>query len=114
MKEILTENYCDDCDEVLYAVFDEDAFNNHKVGAIQCKCGCIVMPCNECNWVDINGNHTECETCPWKNADVTKAMSDEAYVRWCKANEPKIYEIMKGNTNGDYYHEIIKKIESEN
>lgn len=105
-NNILTEDYCDECDEVLNQVFDERQFFSYKVGALICpKCGHVTMPCNECE------DHDACGDCPWRKAKATKAMSDEAYMRYLKAHEPKIYKIFKDGENGDYYAEIIKKIE---
>ena len=107
-KQILTENYCDECDEVLNQVFDRKAFCSHKVGALICpKCGHITMPCNECE------DHDDCGDCPWANAERTMAMSDEAYMRYLKAYKPKLYKLFKSGENGDGYAEVIKKIEKE-
>ena len=36
---MMTENYCNDCDEVLNAVVDVDDFCDFKVGRIRCKNG---------------------------------------------------------------------------
>lgn len=103
---ILIENYCDECDEVLHQVFDEGQFLSHKVGALICpNCGHVTMPCNECE------NHADCGNCPWANAEKSNTMSDEAYMRYLKSHEPKIYKKFKDGENGDYYAEIIKKIE---
>ena len=105
MAEMMTENYCDDCDDVLNAVFDEKEFWSHKVGLVKCMCGCIVKPCNECD------NHYNCSHCPWEKAKVTKAMTDLAYMKWLKKNEPDTYEIFRSGQNGDYYNKVIEKIE---
>lgn len=103
---ILTENYCNDCDEVLNQVFDIDAFYEHKVGALICpKCGCVNMPCNECE------DHDDCGNCPWANADRCVAMSDESYMRYLRAYEPETYKLFKSGEDGHYYDKIIKKIE---
>lgn len=104
--DILTENYCDECDEVLNQVFDKKAFFAGKVGALICpKCGHVMMPCNECE------DHDACGDCPWAKADKCVAMSDEAYIRYIRAYEPKTYKMLKSGDNGDYYAKIIAKIE---
>lgn len=106
ITNILTENYCDECDKVLHQVFDRDAFYAHKVGALICpKCGHVTMPCNECD------DHDACANCPWTNADKSKVMSDEALMRYLKAHEPEVYKSFKNGDNGDYYAEVIKNIE---
>lgn len=103
---MLTENFCDECDEVLHQVFAKGQFFSHKVGALICpKCGHVTMPCNECE------DHDACADCPWQNTEAMKAMSDEAYMCYLKANEPKLYRLFKRGDNGDYYGEVIKKIE---
>lgn len=107
-RHILTENYCDECDEVLNQVFDYKAFRSHKVGALICpKCGHVTMPCNECE------DHDGCGDCPWAKSERTVAMSDESYMRYLRAYEPEIYREIKSGDNGDYYAEIIKKIEED-
>lgn len=103
---ILTENYCNECDEVLHQVFDYNDFYAHKVGALICpNCGHVTMPCNECE------NHNACGHCPWAKAEKSNTMSAEAYMRYLKSYEPRLYKIFKDGENGDYYAEIIKKIE---
>lgn len=106
-KYFVSENFCDDCDNTVHAIFNIDDFNNHKVGRIRCKCGCVVEPCNECESRD------DCGDCPYKNAEIVDEMSDESYMRWLKDNEPKTYEVFKSGDNGDYYSDIIRKIEEE-
>lgn len=106
MERIITEDFCDECDEVLHQVFARKAFFAHQVGVVICpKCGHATMPCNECE------NHDACGNCPWTNAEKPNTMSDEAYMRYLKSHEPKIYKKFKDGENGDYYAEIIKKIE---
>ena len=105
---ILTENFCDECDEVLNQVFDEKAFYAGKVGALICpKCGHVTMPCNECE------DRFNCEKCPWRRAKakVSKAMTDEEYIRYIRVHEPELYEMFKNGENGHYYDKIIAKIE---
>jgi len=109
-NEIMTENYCDDCDEVLNVPFDATDFWNFKVGRIRCKCGCIVKPCNECFGTE---NHDTCGNCPWENAEIKDAMTDKEFMLWCRENEPATYEMYKGDSNGDYFHKVIAEIESE-
>ena len=103
---ILTENFCDECDEVLNQVFDEKAFYAGKVGALICpKCGHVTMPCNECE------AHDACGDCPWAKSDRCVAMSDESYMRYLRAYEPATYKLFKSGENGHYYDKIIAKIE---
>lgn len=105
-RYILTENYCDECDEVLHQVFGRRAFFAHQVGALICPtCGHVTMPCNECE------DHDACDNCPWANAEESNTMSDEAYMRYLKACEPKIYKKFKDGEMGDHYAKVIKKIE---
>lgn len=104
--EILTENYCDNCDEVLNQVFSTKAFYAGKVGALICpKCGHVTMPCNECE------DHDACGDCPWEKSERCVAMSDESYIRYLRAYEKDSYNMFKSGENGDYYDKIIKKIE---
>lgn len=107
-KMIMTENYCDECDDVLHAVFDIDDFESHHRGSIMCKCGTVVMPCNECD------DHGMCGDCPWKDSIATPAMSDVEYVKWIKENEPATWEILKDSYNGGVYAEVIRKLEEAN
>lgn len=109
--EMVTENYCDQCDNVLHAVFDEKEFYAHNVGRIACpECGTIAVPCNECE----DYKHKSCDNdCPWKKAKITTAMSDEEYIRWIRKNQSKVYEVFRSGKNGDHYLPIIRKIEAE-
>ena len=102
---IMTENYCDECDDVLHAVFDIDDFESHHRGSIMCKCGTVVMPCNECE------DHGMCGDCPWKDSIPTPAMSDVEYLKWMKENEPASWEILKDAYNGGKYAELIRELE---
>lgn len=102
---IMTENYCDECDDVLHAVFDIDDFESHRLGSIMCKCGTVVMPCNECE------DHGMCGDCPWKDSIPTPAMSDVEYVKWIKENEPSSWEVLKDALNGGKYAEVIRELE---
>ena len=105
-KYVLTENYCDECDEMLHQVFFLKAFRDHKVGAVICpKCGHVTMPCNECE------DHGDCGNCPWGVSEASAAMSDEAYMRFQKSHEPKIYKKFKDGEMGDHFAKVIKKIE---
>ena len=107
-QNILTENFCPECDEVVHQVFNAEDFFNHKVGLMICpKCGATIQPCNECE------THDACGDCPWmKNImEKSKVMSDESYMRYLKAHEPKIYEMFKSGENGNYYDKVIAKIE---
>lgn len=105
-SDIFLEDYCDECDEVLHQVFDADQFFSHKVGALICPvCGHVTMPCNECE------NHDECGNCPWADAEPHEVLSDEAYMRYLKSHYPRVYRKFKNGEMGDYYAEVIKKIE---
>ena len=101
---VLTENYCDECDQVVHAVFDRDAFFDHRVGVVSCdQCGHKVMPCNECE------TRTDCGNCPWRNADAAKPMSDEDYLRFLREHEPECYKAVKDE---GVYAEVAKRIEA--
>lgn len=104
-KMFMTENYCDECDDVLHAVFDIDDFESHHRGSIMCKCGTVVMPCNECD------DHGMCGDCPWRDSIPTPAMSDVEYMKWMKENEPASWEILKDSYNGGKYAELIRELE---
>ena len=58
------EEYCDDCDRMVCAVFSREDFDAHKVGRIRCRHGHVVMPCQECE------DHDQCHDCPWKDAEI--------------------------------------------
>lgn len=105
-KPIMTENYCDDCDDVLHAVFDGFDFFNYKVGRIRCKCGCIVKPCNECEIDHIRS----CANCPYDKAKVVDAMTDEEYAKWEKENEPETFALMLKGELGEHYEKVAKKV----
>jgi hypothetical protein len=105
---MLLENYCDECDEVVHAVFNDDDFINHRIGTIRCPvCGSTILPCNECE------NHDMCSECPWDNVPPEDAMSDEAYMRYIRAYEPWLYEKFVNGEMGNHYDDIIKKIEKK-
>lgn len=106
-SSVLLEEYCGECDETVHQVFTEKAFSAHKVGRIRCpNCGHAILPCNECE------DHDACGDCPWKRAEIDKPMSDEAYIRFIRTEDPELYEMFKNGDNGDYYKVIIEKIES--
>ena len=111
MEEMITENYCDSCDGVIHAVFNAEDFYNFKVGRIRCECGTVMVPCNEC--LDENGQHYKCSECPWKNAEIVDAMTDEDYVKWVKDNEPDMFKRFLDLSNGDYYRELAEKVIDE-
>jgi hypothetical protein len=101
--KMMTENYCDECDEVVHQVFDDEAFYNHTVGTIICpKCGSIVMPCNECD------DHGKCGECPWNGVNGTVGMDDCEVILWYKEHETHTYDMMKNGELGIGYKEIIE------
>ena len=103
-KMMMTENYCDECDEVVHQVFGERDFYKHKVGRIICPvCGHFVMPCNECN-------ATNCEDCPWKKSEPTKGMDETEYIVWYKENDPKVFDLMKSGDLGEYFKKIANEL----
>ena len=103
---IMTENYCDECNEVVHAVFDEEDFRNHKVGTIKCPvCGETIFPCNECE------DHSACSSCPWFQTPSTEAMSDEAYVRYERSENPKFFEMCLNGDLGPTYQMVALAIE---
>ena len=103
--DMLTENYCDECDEVVHAVFDDEDFRNHRVGSVKCpKCGHIIMPCNECE------NRAGCGNCPWASCHPEKAMSDEAFVRYLKDEEPDCFGKFLDGSMGEKYRQIAKSV----
>ena len=105
---MMTENYCDECDEVVHAVFDEEDFYGHKVGTIRCPhCGNAIMPCNECE------DHSRCGECPWHGVRPTEALSDEAYVRYERDCNPKVFEMFKNGDLGETYQSIALAIEKK-
>lgn len=107
-KAILTEDYCTECDEEVHQVFGEKAFLAHQVGRVRCPtCGSIVLPCNECE------DNLACDNCPWASASIEKSMSDEAYIRYIRTEEPDLYELFRSGRNGNYYRDIIEKVEKE-
>ena len=91
---ILTENFCPECDEVVHQVFDREDFYRHEVGALYCpKCGHLILPCNECD------DHSNCMDCPWsKCAERSTAMSDEAYMRYLE----KGAEVVESSNEMDF------------
>ena len=103
---MMTENYCDECDAVVHAVFDEDDFYNHRVGTVKCPdCGETILPCNECE------DHSACSQCPWSGVPATEAMSDEAYVRYERSVNPKVFEMFKNGDMGEVYQKVALEIE---
>ena len=105
---ILTEDYCCECDETVHQVFSEKDFFAHKVGRIRCpNCGHAILPCNECE------DHDACGNCPWKKAAVYDAMSDEAYIRHLRTDDPELYKMFKSGDMGDHFMGIIEKVERE-
>jgi len=36
-SEMMTENFCGECDEVVHALFNTEDFYDHKVGRIRCS-----------------------------------------------------------------------------
>ena len=73
---------------------------------IKCpECGTIIKPCNECD------DNNRCADCPWKNASISEAMSDEDHILWYKENNMEIYEMMKNGDLGIGYKELVEELE---
>lgn len=110
MREIMLENYCDECGNEVHTILDKDDFWNHKIGLIRCnECGHIIKPCNECSG---EKDFSVCANCPWTNAKIVDCPTDEEYLAWVKKNAPSIYEAYKKEENGfDYYRMLIIKME---
>ena len=107
MMSMMTENYCDGCDNVVHQVFNVEDFYTHKVGLIQCpECGTIIKPCNECD------DNSRCADCPWNKAKVSDSMSEEEHILWYKENNMGIYEMMKNGDLGDGYKELVEELEN--
>ena len=103
----MTENYCDECDNVVNQVFNDEDFYNHKVGLIKCpECGHIISPCNECD------NNDNCEECPWRKAKISDALTEEEHIRWYKENDTNVYNMMKSGELGYRYKELVEEIEN--
>jgi hypothetical protein len=105
--DMMSENYCDECDNVVHQVFNDEDFYNHKVGLIECpECGHIISPCNECD------NNDNCEECPWRKAKISDAMTEEEHIRWYKENNTNVYNMMKSGELGYGYKELVEEIEN--
>ena len=109
--DICLEEYCNMCDNPEHIVFNADDLDNFKVGLIKCHCGELIRPCNYCN------NRYPCgdnyaNLCPWNKAKITNAMDDVDYLEWIKKYEPECYVHYKDGTCGDYYKELVEKIEN--
>ena len=105
---MLTENYCDECYEVVHAVFDMDDFYAHRIGTIRCpNCGHVIMPCNECD------DHDGCGDCPWRGVHPEEAMSDEATLRYIRDTTPKMFRYYLDGSMGEAMQKVAKKIQNE-
>lgn len=107
-NKMITENYCNDCNNVVHAVFNFKDFYDFKFGRIRCKCGCVIVPCNEC--IDKNGQHYNCSKCPWKNAEIKDEMTDDEYFKWVKENEPNLFEMFLNGNFGEESKQLAEKI----
>lgn len=104
--DIITENYCTGCDNIVHQVFNDEDFYNHKVGLIECpECGMLIRPCNECD------DNSRCAYCPWNKAKISDAMTEEEHILWYKENDTKIYKMMKNGDLGEGYKELIEELE---
>lgn len=104
---MLTENYCDECDEVVHAVFDEEDFYAHRIGTVLCpNCGHVIMPCNECE------NHDECGNCPWRGVHPESAISPEAMLRYIRGRSQEEFRRYLDGAMGDVMQELANKIQN--
>ncbi len=75
----MTENFCDQCDATLLAVFDMDRFWDFETGRIKCReCGAVNRPCNECFGTNIK-DVVSCSNCPWNHAEAVESMTEIDY-----------------------------------
>jgi len=109
--KVMTENTCDNCDDIIHAVIEEDDIRNFKVGYVKCPtCGKETLICNECYDEKVKG-HCDCGVnCPYRNGLTVIGMSDCEYVEWMKENEPSRFAAIKEGKCGDYYKNLIKEM----
>ena len=108
--KVMTENTCDNCDELIHAAVNESDIINFKVGYVKCpNCGKKVLICNECYDEKVKG-HYDCGNCPYKGGATVMGMSDCEYVEWMKENEPTRFFALKEGKCGDYYKNLIKEM----
>lgn len=109
-EQMMIENYCEECDNVVHSIVSVHDFYSFKAGRIKCDtCEHSISPCNEC-WDEKTNAHHNCANCPYKNSKVLEPMSDEEYVKWHKEHEPNTFECMVNGEFGEHYQEIAKKI----
>lgn len=107
--EMMTENYCDQCDEVLHAIVDVDDFREFKAGPVVCSsCGHVVMPCNECE-AELDGEKN-CHECPFRDVPPADPIPDEEFVEWHKRNYPDAFSAMLAGEMGEHYEKIAKNL----
>lgn len=108
--QIMLEEYCAECCDVVHAIVNAHDFRSFKVGRIKCDhCGGSTAPCNEC-WNEKTNSHHNCSECPYKNSKELEPMSDEDYIKWHKENEPSTFECILNGKLGEHYQEIAQKI----
>lgn len=107
--EMMMENFCAYCDEVVHTVCDPILFEEHKVGKIKCpKCGKYIMPCNEAHAYCCN---EDCDNCCYRKSQALKVMTDEEYLMWISKNEPQNLKYYKEEYMcNDYWDCIAHKI----
>lgn len=105
--EIMTENYCGECDEVVHAAFDLEQLRVAYRGSVRCpNCGHVIPPCNECDFDHVN----QCRDCPYLKMPHSEAITDEEFVDWHRRNEPDVFEAMLAGDMGEDYGRIAKDL----
>ena len=108
--KVMTENTCDNCDELIHAVVESDDILNFAVGYVKCpNCGGAVHICNECHDEKTNGHH-DCANCPFRDGRVKEGMSDREYVEWMRENEPSRFAAIKDGKCGTHYMKLIAEM----
>ena len=69
---MLLEESCAECDAVVTALVDKQAFVEHKAGRVRCpECGAAIRPCNGCD------EHDKCDECPYAEAAIVATQGGE-------------------------------------